>query len=228
MKEGFVLIDKPKGITSFAVIKILRSVTGIKKIGHCGTLDPNASGVLVCAIGRSATRKIDYLLKKDKTYLAELKLGEISDTYDEEGKIEKVRIVREPTLKKIKQVLKFFIGEQDQTPPIYSAKKICGKKAYELARQGLKFKLKPNKIKINKIKLVSYQFPILKIEIDCGSGTYIRSLAQDIGDKLETGAYLKNLRRTKVGAYHIRSALDLAKLNRENWEKYLFQIKNIF
>jgi len=216
--EGFLLIDKPIGITSFGVIRELRKITGIKKIGHCGTLDPMASGLLICAVGRSATKKIYGFIKKDKTYLAEIELGKISDTYDSEGIKKEKKIKTIPDLKKIDNVLESFIGEQEQIPPIFSAKKIGGKKAYEIARSGKKPEIKPVRIKINNIKLINYSYPIIKIEVDCGSGTYIRSLANDIGGKLKTGAYLKNLRRIKIGDYNIKKSNLLNKLNENNWK----------
>ncbi|MDD5732023.1 MAG: tRNA pseudouridine(55) synthase TruB [Patescibacteria group bacterium] len=222
MKEGFILIDKPKGITSFGVVACLRKITGIKKIGHCGTLDPLASGLLICAIGRSATKRIDSFIKQDKTYLAEIELGKISDTYDAEGKIKKTKFKNKPTRKDVKKVLEMFMGEINQVPPIYSAKKVDGVRAYQLARKGKKVKLKENKIKIYKIKIVSYKFPFLKIKVNCGSGTYIRSLTHDIGKKLKTGGLLVGLIRESIGKYSLKKSLELEKLNLEKIEKHIF------
>jgi len=222
MKEGFILINKPKGMTSFDVVSYLRKITGVKKIGHCGTLDPLASGLLICAIGRGATKRIVLFLKQDKTYLAEIELGKESDTYDMEGKIKEMEVKRKPTKKEIEKILKVFIGEIDQLPPIYSAKKVNGKRAYELARKGLDVKLKKSKVKVYKIKIVSYRFPILKIRIECGSGTYIRSLADDIGKKLKTGAVLTGLIRESVGKYSLKKSLEIEKLNLKKVEENIW------
>jgi tRNA pseudouridine55 synthase len=223
MKEGFVLINKPKGVTSFGVIARLRRITGIRKIGHCGTLDPLASGLMICAIGRSATKKIDSLIKKDKVYLAEIELGKISDTYDMEGELKEIKIKKEPSRNELELILKKFIGEIDQAPPIYSAKKIKGVRAYKLARMGMDVKLNKNKVKIYKIKLVSYKFPILKIKVSCGSGTYIRSLAHDIGKKTKTGAVLINLIRESIGKYSLKKSLELEKLDLKKIERNIFE-----
>lgn len=220
--EGFILVNKPKGITSFGVIARLRRITGVRKIGHCGTLDPLASGLLICAIGRGATKKIDTFIKQDKTYLAEIELGKKSNTYDLEGDISEVKVEKKPTKKDIEKILKMFIGEIEQTPPIYSAKKINGQRAYDLARSGKKVKLSKIKIKIYKIKLISYKFPNLKIKIDCGSGTYIRSLANDIGKKLKTGAVLTGLVRESVGKYSLKKSLEIEKIDTVSIEKNIF------
>jgi len=217
------LINKPKGMASFGVVAYLRKITGIRKIGHAGTLDPLASGLLICAIGRSATKKIDIFLKQDKTYLAEIELGKVSDTYDAEGKIKKINFKNKPTRKEIEKVLQMFIGEINQMPPIFSAKKIKGKKAYELAREGKMVKLKKNKVKIYQIKIIFYKFPFLKIKINCGSGTYIRSIAHDIGKKLKTGAVLTGLVRESIGKYSLKKSLELEKLDLEKIEKNIFK-----
>ncbi len=221
MKNGFILINKPAGITSHDVVDKLREITKIKKIGHSGTLDPFATGLLILAISREATKKLSYFLKLDKEYIATLRLGAESDTFDKEGKIVKKEIKEIPTLKKIKNVLKTFLGEIEQIPPIFSAKKIKGKKAYDLARKGLKVKLKPQKVKIYEISILKYKFPFLKIKVKCSSGTYIRSLASDIGKKLNCGAYLENLIRTKIGEFSLKNAVSLSQLNSENWQNYL-------
>jgi len=221
-REGFILINKPRGITSFGVIARLRKITGVKRIGHCGTLDPLASGLLICAIGRTATKRIDSLTKQDKVYLAELELGRVSDTYDLEGKTEEVKWKIKPTKKEVEEVLNKFVGEISQMPPIYSAKKINGVRAYNLARQGREVKLKKNRIKIHKIKIISYKFPSLKIRIDCGSGTYIRSLAHDIGKNLKIGALLSGLRRESIGKFNLKKSVELEKLDLKTIEKNIF------
>jgi tRNA pseudouridine55 synthase len=224
MSEGFIIVNKPKGITSFGVVATLRKITQIKRIGHCGTLDPLATGVLICAIGRSATKNISRLLKSDKKYIATIELGKESDTYDAEGEIISVNYKNKPTRSEIRQKIKEFEGDIMQVPPIYSAKKIEGKRAYSLARKGKPIKLEANSVTINSIKILSYKFPILKISIDCGSGTYIRSLANDLGRVLKTGAYIKELERTKVGKYGIKMSHDLNKLDKDNWVNNIFSL----
>ena len=189
-----------------------------------------AEGVLICAVGREATKKISLFLKSDKQYVAKIELGKTSDTYDKEGEIknicrDKSRLV--PTLGTVKIVLKRFVGETKQTPPIFSAKRIKGKRAYDLARAGKKVELKPVKIKINKIKILSYKWPFLKIEVDCGSGTYVRSLANGIGEKLGVGGILVELKRTKVKNINIKKAIKLEILNEKNWERKLVDIEKM-
>ncbi|OGM11168.1 tRNA pseudouridine(55) synthase TruB, partial [Candidatus Woesebacteria bacterium RBG_16_34_12] len=184
----YLLIDKPKGITSHDVVDELRKITGIKRIGHAGTLDPNATGLLIVGVGRSATKELGKITKNtEKTYLAEIYLGEERDTDDAEGKILRFASLTQddnsgvpiiPSLSKVKIVLHKFIGEQEQVPPVYSAIKIKGRKAYELARRSISLSLSPRKIIIYKIKLLEYKFPILKIETVVSSGTYIRALAR--------------------------------------------------
>lgn len=223
-KEGFILIDKPKGMTSHDVVDRLREITKIRKIGHSGTLDPFATGLLILAIGRKATKKLSRFLKLDKEYIGKLRLGVISDTFDKEGKIEKIKIKKRPSQKEIEKVIKEFEGEIFQTPPPYSAKKIKGKKAYQLAGKGIKIKLKPVKVKIFNIEILNYNFPYLEIKVNCSSGTYLRSLANDIGEKLGCGAILEELRRAKIGDFSINSAQKLENLNSQNWRDYLLNL----
>ena len=221
----FLLIDKPKGMTSHDVVDEVRKVTGQKKVGHAGTLDPNATGLLIVAVGRESTKKLGGLLKKDKVYEAQLILGETRDTDDVEGKIlEKIEVNNPPTTEEVKKVLKSFIGKQKQAPSIYSAIKVKGKKAYELAREGKKVELELRDIEIFEIHLLKYEFPTLKINIKVSSGTYIRSLARDVGEKLESGAYLKELRRTQIGFYSVEDAVQLKSLDNKMYRKRAFNI----
>jgi len=230
----FLLIDKPKGITSHDVVDRIRDITGERKVGHAGTLDPNATGLLIIGIGRKSTRKLELILKVRKTYNAEIILGEERDSDDVEGKIKnsklkiqnyriRIRINRD----RIQKVLNSFLGKQKQVPPSYSAIKIKGKKAYELARQGKVVELKPRRITIYSIKLVAYRYPILEIEADVSGGTYIRALARDIGSKIGCGAYLKELRRTKIGKLKIADSVPLTRLNKHNWNTYALEYKNL-
>lgn len=218
-KSGFLLINKPTGITSFDVIYKLRKITGVKKIGHAGTLDPFASGLLIVAVGREATKQISKYLKQDKTYVATLKLGFETDTYDLEGENKSVSD-KQPSLKQVQEVLKSFEGKQKQIPPMFSAKKIKGKKLYDLARQGIEVERQPVDIEIFNINLIEYNYPELKIETKVTSGTYIRSLGHDIGKKLGVGAYLTALQRTSIGEFSLDQAKILEQLN-QNWQQYL-------
>lgn len=219
--SGFILINKPSGMTSHDVVDKLRKITGIKKIGHAGTLDPFATGLLILGISRKATKKLSQFLKLDKEYIATLRLGAESDTFDKEGKIIEEKVEKIPSINEVKKALNSFIGEIEQIPPIFSAKKIKGKKACDLARRGKKVELKPQKVKIYEISLIKYEFPFLKIKVKCSSGTYIRTLASDIGKKLGCGAYLENLKRTKIGPFSLKEAVSLSELNSNNWKSYL-------
>lgn len=226
----FLLIDKPKGITSHDVVDRVRRITGIKKVGHAGTLDPNAIGLLIVGVGRDATRHLGKISKDTtKVYEAEIFLGEERDTDDVEGNklpVTKYQapIEHKPTRDQISDTLETFTGEQEQIPPAYSAIKLQGKKAYEIARKGGVPNLEPRKITIHSIKLVDYEYPILRVETEVSSGTYIRSLARDIGRALGCGAYLNNLRRTKIGKWSIKKAVGLEDLTKENWKEHLIAI----
>ncbi len=218
----FLLIDKPKGITSHDVIDKVRKITGEERVGHAGTLDPNATGLLIIGIGRDSTKKLGRLAKETKkTYKGEIFLGEERDTDDSEGvAVSKAKGFLPPSEREVRLILISFLGEQMQVPPAFSALKIKGKKAYNLARKGIRHKLKPRQVKIYSIKLISYQFPILKIEVVVSSGTYIRALARDIGQRIGCGAYLKNLRRTKVGRFEVENAADIKDLKKGNWKDF--------
>jgi tRNA pseudouridine55 synthase len=226
MEGGFILINKPSGITSHDVVDKLREITGIRKIGHAGTLDPFARGLLILGIGREFTKKLSIFQKKDKEYIATLRLGAESDTFDRDGKIVERKVERIPERKEIEEVLKSFFGEIEQIPPAFSAKKIGGKKLYELARKGIKVEPKPQRVKIYEISILEYKFPYLKIKVKCSSGTYIRSLANDIGKKLGCGAYVEELIRTKIGEFSVENAIDLSKLTSKNWKNFLLKMKN--
>lgn len=211
-----LLIDKPKGITSHDVVDRLRAITGERRIGHAGTLDPNATGLLIVGVGRESTKKLGQIATgTTKTYEAEVILGETRDTDDTDGiPLRQGFAGSAPDLKDIKEALKGFVGEQMQMPPAYSAIKLQGKKAYELARKGQKPDLKARSVVVHSIKLINYEYPILNIVCEVSAGTYIRSIARDLGEKLKTGAYLNNLRRTKIGEFSIQDAVKLDKLKK--------------
>lgn len=218
MLEGIVAVYKPKGITSHDVIARIRRLTGVKRVGHAGTLDPLATGVLVIGIGREATKKLGVVVGKEKEYIATIKLGFSSTTDDEEGikisniknqKSNSAQEVQAPSLGEIKIALKQFVGHIKQTPPQYSAVKIKGKPAYKSARKGKKVELKEREVFIREIELLDYVYPLLKIKVTTGPGVYIRSLARDLGEKLSIGAYVSELERSRVGEFMKKDALIL-------------------
>ena len=231
----YILINKPSGPTSHDIIDQLRRITGIKKIGHAGTLDPFASGLLFIAISRESTRELQNFVGLDKEYIATLKLGIVSDSQDRTGEIRtlKHKNTRLPktgtggqvkTLKQtdIKNVLNKFIGKQEQIPPMFSAKKVKGKKLYNLARKGIEIERKPSNIEIYDIQLLEFKDSDVIIKVKCSSGTYVRTLAHDIGQDLGCGAYLEELERTKIGKYDLKDSVKVEELTKENWEKYCF------
>lgn len=225
MIKNIFAIYKPVGITSHDVVNIVRKKTGVKRVGHGGTLDPLAQGVLVIAVGRENTKKLYEYVKGEKEYVAEIKLGFESTTDDEEGEKIEINIKLKPTLEEVEQTLKKFVGKIKQVPPIYSAIKIMGKPAYKLARalQGRtlpgpdpateKIKLEPRIVEIKEIKLLLYKYPVIQLKVTTGPGVYIRSLARDLGEKLATGGYLKSLIRTKVGEFTLENSLDIKKFS---------------
>lgn len=225
--NGILLVDKPAGWTSHDVVAKVRSTLRIAsrheprdtsqkhatrdwrlatkiKVGHTGTLDPMATGLLVLVIGDYTKRAAEFS-KLDKTYEAEITLGATSTTADAEGKITPVNS-RQPALEEVREVIASFVGEIEQTPPAYSAIKIGGQRAYMLARSGKNLVIEPRKVTIYQIKDLRYRYPLLSFTAKVSSGTYIRSLAEDIGKKLGTGAYLSALRRTRVGDFSLENA----------------------
>jgi tRNA pseudouridine55 synthase len=224
--DRVLLIDKDKDWTSFDVVARVRSLVravvaadtlkGEKpkkiKVGHAGTLDPLATGLLIVLIG-AATKRQDEFMKQDKEYEVEALLGEVSTTGDAEG--EKTHISSDkPSSEDINRVLKQFTGTLQQVPPQYSAIKINGKRAYALARAGKQVKLEPRTVIIHSISDITYAYPKLRFKAVVSSGTYIRSLVSDIGDTLGTGAYMSNLRRTKIGSYRIDDAIKVQEVER--------------
>ncbi|MDF1572111.1 MAG: tRNA pseudouridine(55) synthase TruB [Bacteroidales bacterium] len=214
--EGkIILIDKDLDWTSFDVVNKLRielrNQLGIKKIkvGHTGTLDPLATGLVILCAGK-ATKKIESFMGLDKEYIAEITIGATTPSYDLETGIEATLPFEHVTRKQLESVLNTFRGEIEQTPPNYSAKQVDGKRAYDMARQGESFKLKKNLVTIHELELLEFSPPEIRLQIRCSKGTYIRSLANDIGEKLGTGAYLSALRRTKIGDYHLNDAEKIA------------------
>ncbi|MDR2708452.1 MAG: tRNA pseudouridine(55) synthase TruB [Elusimicrobiota bacterium] len=206
VQSGLILIDKPKGITSFGVCNIIKKTLKAKKTGHCGTLDPLATGLLLVLINE-ATKLQDKFLKKDKTYSASFLLGVKTDTGDMDGKIISQKDYSHISKDDIVYALQKFEGEILQTPPMFSAIKIHGKPLYKLARKGIEVQRKAREITINKIELLSFCDGILDLIIDCSSGTYIRTIASDLGDVLGCGASVKNLRRQTIDSFDVKNAV---------------------
>jgi len=211
MNEGVLLVNKPRGKTSFSLVYALRRLSQIKKIGHAGTLDPFATGVMILLIGKKFTRLSDHFLHHDKEYVAKVHLGVETDTYDCEGRI-LLETSLIPSLEEIQRTLQNFQGKILQTPPMFSAKKVQGKKLYELARKGLEIPRVAAPIELE-TQLISYTYPYLELKIRCSKGTYIRSIAHDLGKELGTGAHLSELVRTRSGPYHLDQCLDGTLLN---------------
>lgn len=209
--EGLLLINKAPGYSSFDVVRMVRRATGEKTVGHAGTLDPFATGVLVLLIGRTYTQKSNTFLSADKTYQAEIHLGIETDTYDLDGtSVSTSPII--PSLDAVEKALSQFQGEILQTPPMYSAKKVQGKKLYELARAGISIERRPSLVHLS-IDLLSYAFPFLHLKIHCSKGTYIRSLAHDLGQVLGCGGHLSSLTRLASGNFSIEECLPQEKLS---------------
>lgn len=229
--DGILIVNKPKGYTSHDIVNIIRKKLNIKKVGHTGTLDPNATGVLPILIG-NATKISKYLIEHDKTYIVLIKLGQKTDTGDIEGNIikkesNKISYKKE---EEIKEILTSFIGKNTQIPPIYSAIKVNGKKLYEYARNGQDINIAPREIEIYNIKLISLDKvkENLQFEVTCSKGTYIRVLCEDIAEALGTVGYMEELIRTKVDKFDIEGSIKLEEINIENVNKYILPIENCF
>ena len=225
--DGIIVINKEKGYTSHDVVAKLKKKLNISKVGHTGTLDPNATGVLPILIGKG-TKFSKYLINHDKIYEAQIELGKKTDTADIEGKIiEEKNVDTEYIKQNLTNVLEGFIGKQEQVPPMYSAIKKNGKKLYEYARKGEKIEVEPRKIEIYKIELVKYNEKNIEFIVSCSKGTYIRSLCEDIAEKLNTVGYMKNLKRLQVGEFNIDCAIKIDEINIENYDKYLYTLEDI-
>jgi tRNA pseudouridine55 synthase len=225
--SGVLVVDKPIGMTSHDVVQTIRRGTGIRRAGHTGTLDPRASGVLVVLVG-PAVRLSEFVSASDKRYQATIELGSSTDTFDIEGEVNQTEY---PTLtediseENFNEILNTFIGEIEQVPPPFSAVKVKGRKAYELARKGEEVDLEPRLINVYSLDVLEWAPPEIVIDVYCSSGTYVRSLANDLGESLGTGAHLIGLRRTKSGRFTLRDAVPLRRLEEAflagDWYRYL-------
>jgi tRNA pseudouridine55 synthase len=222
--SGVLVIDKPVGMTSHDVVQAVRRGTGIRRAGHTGTLDPRASGVLVVLIG-PAVRLSEFLTTSEKRYQAVMKFGMTTSTYDTEGTITSEGREYDFEFEELEEALTKFVGEVEQTPPVFSALKIDGRRAYELARKGEEIEMEPRIITVHSLELLEWEPPEAVIDIHCSSGTYIRSLAHDLGEEMGSGATLINLRRTKNGRFTLRDSVSLRKLEEAfangDWYRYL-------
>lgn len=217
MITGIVNINKPLGKSSAFVVAVVRRITKIKKVGHTGTLDPLATGVLPICIGRESTRLADFIMQGTKEYLATVELGKTTTTQDSEGEVlteKEVTVTKE----ELEKIIKSFIGEISQIPPMYSAIKINGQKMYELARKGVEVERKPRTVTIYNIDIKEINLPYAKILVTCSKGTYIRTLCADIGEKAGCGGYMKDLIRTKSGRFHIEDSVTLEEFE-DLWNK---------
>lgn len=230
LSSGLLILNKPHGMASFKALQLLKRRFRWNKIGHAGTLDPLATGVLPVCIGK-ATRLVPYLMERQKRYEALIRLGIETQTQDREGEITGVYCGTEyPSPDKIEIVLKRFMGEIEQIPPMYSALRCQGRRLYELAREGKDVPRKPRSIQIHKLTCLSYRYPFLSIDVTCGKGTYIRALASDIGRDLGIGGHLWALKRVGVGEHNIDDALEWDKvmaMSREEIKKHLIPVGEI-
>jgi len=212
-------LDKPCGMTSHDVVNVIRRITDIRRVGHAGALDPMATGVLLVCVGR-ATRLSEYLTSSDKRYQATARLGVETDTYDAEGDVvntNPVQISRED----VETILHRFSGSISQVPPMYSAIKQGGQPLYKLARRGIEVEREPRPVRVSHIELTQWSPPEFSFDVACSAGTYIRSLAHDLGRELGCGAHLTRLVRVQSGDFHLRDSLSLSELTSGNWQEYI-------
>jgi len=209
--DGIININKPPGKTSFSVVAVIKRLSGERRVGHAGTLDPAATGVLPVCLGRG-TRFIEFLVDTTKSYRACIELGVTTDTYDGEGRITREADPSNIRREQVLSALEAFRGSIEQTPPMFSAVKHHGQPLYKLARAGIEVERKSRIAQIHRLELVGWQPPLVTLEVECGKGTYIRSLAHDLGRDLGCGAYLKSLVRTRCGIFEVESAVDMPRL----------------
>lgn len=228
--DGILNINKPWGKTSFSVVSLVRRLVGERRVGHAGSLDPAATGVLLICLGRG-TRVIEFLMEATKVYRAQIELGVTTDTYDASGKIVQSRDPSGVSRRQLESALASFCGLIQQIPPMYSAVRYHGKHLYELARAGIEVERKSRPAKIHHIELIDFAPPLVTIEVVCGKGTYIRSLAHDLGELLGCGANLKSLIRLECGPFRIEDAISLPQLEDAfrcgYWHRFVYPIDAI-
>ncbi len=214
--DGFLLIDKPAGWTSHDVVARVRKITGIKKVGHGGTLDPMATGLLVLGLGK-ATKGLERIVQGDKTYVAEVTLGATSDTDDVEGTVMPTKQPAQPTEAEVGTALESFLGSFQQLPPVYSAIKTDGRKAYVEARKGKTVERKRRPVTVHEVVMLDYRWPTVQFRCRVSKGTYIRSIARDLGEELGTGGYLSTLRREAIGNLLAEEAVGIGAVTEKSW-----------
>ncbi len=227
---GFLIIDKPAGITSHDVVDRIRKVFGIRKIGHLGTLDPLGTGVLVLAVGK-ATKSVKFFIDDDKDYRATVLLGTITDSQDTDGKVLETRDYSGVKKEDLQEVLKEFSGVIEQIPPMVSAKKVKGKRLYKLHRKGIEVSREPKEITIYNIKIEDFSTPIITIFLSCSKGTYVRTICFDIGEKLGCGGCMSSLVRLRSGCFSIDDAHkleDVEKMTREEAARLILSIHDVY
>ena len=228
--DGILIVLKPAGITSFAVVSLLRRLSGESRVGHAGTLDPEATGVLVVCFGQG-TRVIEFLAKARKTYQADVELGIATDSYDATGKVVQRDDPSAITREQVERVIHSFRGSVQQIPPMHSALKYGGRRLYRLAWEGIEVPRKPREVTFYRLDLLDWQSPTLSIEVECSAGTYVRSLAQDIGLALGCGAHLRRLVRLKSEPFHIDEAIPLHLIEEaacpRHWQRFLYPIDEV-
>ena len=205
LPEGILLVDKPQGITSHDVVARMRKVFRIKKIGHAGTLDPMATGLLLIMVGK-ATKVSQFLMSHDKEYTGTVKLGQATDSQDAEGEVTEEKPVPEISEAEVKTLMETFMGDQYQTPPMYSAKKVNGQALYKLARKGITIEREARVIHVSRFDMTNFELPCISFIVGSSKGAYIRTLAHDLGEKIGSGGHLCELRRTAVGKFRIENS----------------------
>jgi tRNA pseudouridine55 synthase len=230
MIDGILNVNKPQGMTSFKVVSLIKRISGEKRVGHAGTLDPEATGVLPVCLGRG-TRVIEYLMDTTKAYRAEIEFGVSTDTFDSTGNVTSRIDPSGISRGKLDVALLSFHGLIEQVPPIYSALKYQGRPLYELARSGAKVKLSSRPVTIYKLDIIDWQPPVVTIEVVCSKGTYIRSLANDLGENVGCGAHMKSLNRLRCGIFDIKDAVPLSEIenafHNDLWQKYVYPMDSV-
>ena len=231
MVEGILNVNKPRGMTSFAVVSLVRRLTGIRRVGHAGTLDPVADGVLPICIGRHATRIVEYLVDARKAYRAVIRLGVATDTYDSEGEVVATGDPSGVTRAQMETALRQFVGEIQQVPPMYSALKYQGQPLYRYARAGKTVPLKARTVRIYRLELLNFESPLVEIEMECGRGTYVRSLAHDLGERLGCGGHMEGLTRLRSGPFLLEDAIGVEELEEvarhDAWQEVLSSVDRV-
>jgi len=220
-REGIILVDKPRGITSHDVVDVVRKRLKIKRVGHAGTLDPIAEGLLIILVGK-CTKLFSKFVNFDKEYLGVLKLGEVTTTGDSQGEVTSRGEYKDISQENIKEIFSSFLGEIEQIPPMVSALRVKGKRLYDLARRGIVVERSPRKIHILSLEVLKINLPLIEFCVRCSKGTYVRKLAEDIGEKLGCGAHMVKILRRSIGLFKIEKAVALDEINESHLQQIIF------